>query len=77
MKGKKVRKEVWWGVEYMEHGKNIGMLDLRKHRNVAEAKVCFSVKMKKSWKALEKQGAEVVRHPVWMGLKPPDWFSIG
>jgi hypothetical protein len=37
----------------------------------------FSKKMKKAWKELAKQGANVVRQDVWRGVKPPDWFSIG
>jgi hypothetical protein len=38
MKEKKVRKEVWWGVEYVEHGKKIRVLDFRRHKNATEAK---------------------------------------
>jgi hypothetical protein len=77
MKGKKVRKEVWWGVEYMQDGKKKIVLDFRGHKNAAEAKERFSEKMKKTWKELEKRGAKAVRREVWSGLKPPDWFSIG
>jgi hypothetical protein len=73
---KKVTKEVWWGVEYIEHGKKIVEVHFRRHRSAPEARVRFSEKLKKPWKELEKQGAKVVRRDVWTGVKPPDWFSI-
>jgi hypothetical protein len=41
MKRKKVQKEVWWGVEYVEHGKKIVGVHFRRHKNAAEAKAGF------------------------------------
>lgn len=77
MKRKKVRRELWWGVEFVSDGQKRAELDFRRHKNAEEAMARFSEKTKKTWDELEKQGAKVVRREVLSGWEPPDWFSVG
>jgi len=68
------RKEVAWGVEYVENGKRIVSVDSIRYSTPEEAKRAFEESRGIPWKELERRGAKVVEQEVPPELPPPHKF---
>lgn len=57
-------REVYWAVEYVEHGERIISLDPVRRTTPEEAKRAFEESRGIPWKELERRGAKVVEQEV-------------
>jgi hypothetical protein len=65
------RKEVAWGVEYVENGKRIVSVDPIRYSTPEEAKRAFEESRGIPWKELERRGAKVVQQDIPPELPVP------
>jgi hypothetical protein len=65
------KKEVAWGVEYVENGKRIVSVDSIRYSTPEEAKRAFEESRGIPWKELERRGAKVVEQEIPPKSEPP------